>query len=155
MCGCVLSLSILPNSSWPHWPTRLLCPWDFPGKHTGRGCHFLLQAVFQTWGSNSHLPCVLHCRRIFFYHWTTWEALCILTMYTIFFIDAHPVHLSIKLCDIIYLMFHFINFIHILFQLAVCVQYYNVVHKKLVHLFGLLTGSMWSSLIIILYQSLI
>lgn len=48
-----------------------------------------------------------------------------------------------------------INFIHILFQLAVCVQYYNVVHKKLVHLFGLLTGSMWSSLIIILYQSLI
>ena len=72
-----------------------------------------------------------------------------------FFIDSHPIHLSIKLCDIIYLMFHFTNFIHILFQLAVCVQYYNVVHKKLVHLFGLLTGSMWSSLIIILYQSLI
>ena len=76
-------------------------------------------------------------------------------VYIFFFIDSHPIHLSIKLCDIIYLMFHFTNFIHILFQLAVCVQYYNVVHKKLVHLFGLLTGSMWSSLIIILYQSLI
>ena len=25
------------------WPTRLLCPWDFPGKNTGEGYHFLLQ----------------------------------------------------------------------------------------------------------------
>ena len=24
-------------------PARLLCPWDFPGKNTGVGCHFLLQ----------------------------------------------------------------------------------------------------------------
>ena len=23
--------------------TRLLCPWDYPGKNTGMGCHFLLQ----------------------------------------------------------------------------------------------------------------
>ena len=23
-------------------PTRLLCPWDSPGKNTGVGCHFLL-----------------------------------------------------------------------------------------------------------------
>ena len=23
-------------------PTRLLCPWDFPGKNTGVGCHCLL-----------------------------------------------------------------------------------------------------------------
>jgi len=30
----------------PHrWqPTRLLCPWDSPGKNTGVGCHFLLQS---------------------------------------------------------------------------------------------------------------
>ena len=29
---------------WPHGqqPTRLLCPWDFPGKNTGVGFHFLL-----------------------------------------------------------------------------------------------------------------
>ena len=26
-------------------PTRLLCPWDFPGKKTGVGCRFLLQAL--------------------------------------------------------------------------------------------------------------
>ena len=24
-------------------PTRLLCPWDSPGKNTGVGCHFLLR----------------------------------------------------------------------------------------------------------------
>ena len=31
----------------PHrWqPTRLLCPWDSPGKNTGLGCHFLLQCI--------------------------------------------------------------------------------------------------------------
>ena len=23
-----------------------LCPWDFPGKNTGEGCHFLLQGIF-------------------------------------------------------------------------------------------------------------
>ena len=25
--------------------TRLLCPWDSPGKNTGVGCHFLLQCI--------------------------------------------------------------------------------------------------------------
>ena len=28
-------------------PTRLLCPWDSPGKNTGVGCHVLLQGIFQ------------------------------------------------------------------------------------------------------------
>ena len=39
-------------SLWPHglWPTRLLCPWDFPGKDTGVGCHALLQRIFLTQG---------------------------------------------------------------------------------------------------------
>ena len=26
-------------------PTRLLCPWDSPGKNTGVGDHFLLQCM--------------------------------------------------------------------------------------------------------------
>ena len=37
------------------WPVRLLCPWDSPGKNTGVGCHFLLQGIFLTQGSNPHL----------------------------------------------------------------------------------------------------
>ena len=44
-------------------PTRLLCPWDFPGKDTGVGCHFLLQGIFPTQGSNLGL---LHCRQILY-----------------------------------------------------------------------------------------
>ena len=30
-------------------------PWDFPGRDTGVGCHFLLQGIFPTQGSNLHL----------------------------------------------------------------------------------------------------
>ena len=37
------------------WPPRLLCPWDSPGENTGVGCHFLLQGIFQTQGSNPRL----------------------------------------------------------------------------------------------------
>ena len=38
------SRSVVSNSSQPHGlqPTRLLHPWDFPGKSTGVGCHCLL-----------------------------------------------------------------------------------------------------------------
>ena len=25
---------------------RLFCPWNFPGKNSGMGCHFLLQGIF-------------------------------------------------------------------------------------------------------------
>jgi len=41
------SRSVVSNSSRPHGlePTRLLHPWDFPGKSTEVGCHHLLQSV--------------------------------------------------------------------------------------------------------------
>ena len=37
------SPSVMSDSLRPHGrqPTRLLCPWDFPGKSTGVGCHCL------------------------------------------------------------------------------------------------------------------
>ena len=37
----------MSNSVRPHGlqPTRLLCPWDSPGKNTGVGGHFLLQCM--------------------------------------------------------------------------------------------------------------
>ena len=44
-------------------PTRLLHPWDFPGKSTGVGCHFLLQEIFPTQESN---PGLLHCRQMLY-----------------------------------------------------------------------------------------
>ena len=43
--------------------TMLLCSRDSPGKNTGVGCHFLLQGIFPTQGSN---PGFLHWRQIFF-----------------------------------------------------------------------------------------
>ena len=38
------SHSVVSDSLRPHRlkPTRLLCPWDFPGRSTGVGCHCLL-----------------------------------------------------------------------------------------------------------------
>ena len=68
---CV-SHSVMPDSLWPHGlqPTRLLCPWDFPGKNTGVGCHALLQGIFLTQGSN---PSLLLAGR-FFTFWATREA---------------------------------------------------------------------------------
>ena len=56
---CV-SHSAVSSSLWPLglYPTWLLCPWDFPGKKTGVGCHSLLQEIFWTQGSN---PCLFSC----------------------------------------------------------------------------------------------
>ena len=50
VCVCVCVCSVMSNSLWSHelQPARLLCPWDFPGKNTGVGCHFLLQGIFLT-----------------------------------------------------------------------------------------------------------
>ena len=44
-------------------PTRLLCPWDSPGKNTGMGNHSLLQGIFLTQGLN---PGLLHRRNILY-----------------------------------------------------------------------------------------
>ena len=46
----------------PHgmWPTRLFCPWDFPAKKIGVGCHFLLQGICQTQGLNPYLLRLLY-----------------------------------------------------------------------------------------------
>ena len=43
-----VSCSVVSNSLWPYelQPTRLLCPWNSPGKNnTGVGCHSLLQGI--------------------------------------------------------------------------------------------------------------
>ena len=55
MCvGCsVLSSSLRPNGLYP---TRLLFPWNYPGKNTGMGSHSLLQRISPTQGSNPGLP---------------------------------------------------------------------------------------------------
>ena len=52
--------SVVSDSVRPHrqQPTRLLCPWDSPGKNTGVSCYFLLQCMkSEKWkGSCSVVP---------------------------------------------------------------------------------------------------
>ena len=46
-CSCCWVTSVVSDSVRPHrrQPTRMLRPWDSPGKNTGVGCHFLLQCM--------------------------------------------------------------------------------------------------------------
>ena len=63
-CSCLtanLCLTLLrPNELQP---ASLLGPWDFPGKDTGVGCHFLLQEIFPTQGPSL---CLMHWAGGFF-----------------------------------------------------------------------------------------
>ena len=52
------------SSSLQLQPSRLLCPWNSPGKNTGVGSHSLLQGIFLTQGSN---PGLLHRRQILYH----------------------------------------------------------------------------------------
>ena len=69
-CCCLvasLGLTLLP----PSWTLALQAPpRDFPSKHTRVGCHFLLQEIFSTQGSD---PCLPHCKQVL-YCWATREA---------------------------------------------------------------------------------
>ena len=58
---CIFNLLLLlfrcSVTSDPLWtyglqPARLLCPWDYPGKNNGVGCHFLFQGIFLTQWAN-------------------------------------------------------------------------------------------------------
>ena len=56
--------SVVSYCSQPHGlqPTRLLCPWDFPGESTGVGCHCLLHQLIQ----------LFSFRQGFKNHWRPW-----------------------------------------------------------------------------------
>ena len=57
----LMSLHLCPTL-WPHGLelSRLLCPWDSPGKNTGVGCHALLQEILPTQGPKQCLLCLPH-----------------------------------------------------------------------------------------------
>ena len=57
---------------WPHGlePTRLLCPWNFPGNNTGGGCISFSRG--SSWPrEGTHISCI---DRQILYHWATREA---------------------------------------------------------------------------------
>ena len=59
-----VSNSVVSDSLGPQGPTKLLCPWDSPGKNTGMGSHSFFRGSFQlrdrTW--------VPYIADRFFYH---------------------------------------------------------------------------------------
>ena len=81
----MFSCSVVSDTLLPFrlFPARFLHPWDFPGKNTGVGCHFLLQEIFPTQESNPGL-CLL-CWQMYSlllshlgspYHWVNLTILC-------------------------------------------------------------------------------
>ena len=79
-CACVLRHFSRVQLFWGQKSSvqgildRILCPWDSPGKNTGMGCHFLLQGIFLTQGSNLHLLTSPALASRFFTTGATWEA---------------------------------------------------------------------------------
>ena len=61
-----VSRSVMSDPLQPYGPqpTRLLCPWDSPGKNTRAGCHSLLQGIFPAQWLNLGL---LHSRQILYH----------------------------------------------------------------------------------------
>ena len=64
---CVLSCSVVSKFLQSYGAcrlSRLLGPWNYPGKNIEEGSHALLQWIFLTQGSNLGLP---HCRWILYH----------------------------------------------------------------------------------------
>ena len=60
----------MSNCMWPYGvrSTKLLCPWDSPGKNTGVGCCALFQGIFLNQGSNlCHLGLTCTGRRVLYH----------------------------------------------------------------------------------------
>ena len=88
MCMCVYVCSVMFNSLWPHGlspPDRFLCAWNFPGKNTGVGSHFLLQEI-------TYISCI--GRRIL-YHCSTRrkDSHQTVNWYFLFSPESHPYNL--------------------------------------------------------------
>ena len=67
---CPMCLIVMSDSLWPYglYTTKLLCPWDSPGKNTGVDCNFLLQGIFPT-QDGIRICCVSCIASRFFTHW--------------------------------------------------------------------------------------
>ena len=79
----VFRCSVMTNSFWHYelHPTRLLCPWNYPGKNIGVGCYVLLQEIFPTSPPAGIKPTSLISPELaggLFTTSATWEALYVL-----------------------------------------------------------------------------
>ena len=104
----------MSNSVRPHRrpPTRLLCPWDSPGKNTGVGCHFLLQCMKVKSESEVAQSCLTlsnpmdcslpgsSCHRIFQARVLEWDAIAFSMKISLVFhnllVASIPLHCSLR-----------------------------------------------------------
>ena len=101
LCCAALSRSVVSNFLQPHGlePSKLLCPWNSPGKNTGLSNLSFFQGIFLTQELNQGL---LHCRKIFnqlSYQRSTYNAtvLCLVSHVGLFatpWTEAHQAPLS-------------------------------------------------------------
>ena len=66
-CAKLLQSCVTVDSPMDCSLTRLLCPWNSPGKNTGVGCSALLQGTFPTQGSNPHVYVFCFGRRVLYH----------------------------------------------------------------------------------------
>ena len=59
---------------WNVKPTRPLCLWNFPGKKTGAGCHFLLQGFIHVYTSPNKYLYIHTCTCVYVYIFSTGES---------------------------------------------------------------------------------
>ena len=105
---CVLLVCLAAQLCLTLWPfglqlTRILCPWDFSGKNTGVACHFLLQGIFPTLGSN---PGLLHCRQILYqlsYEGSPNSLRCLIWSFTCFCLTS-----TVGISFVFFFFFHWI-----------------------------------------------
>ena len=73
-CVWVLRRPVVSDSLWPPWTVASQTPlfMGLSWQEYRVGCHFLLQGIFPTQGSNPCFPCLLNWGQIL-YHWSTWE----------------------------------------------------------------------------------
>ena len=105
------SRSVMSDSLQPTG-YRLLWPWDFPGKNTGVGCHFLLQEIFPTQELNLGL---LHCRQTL-YHLShqgsaslDFEVKRQISKHLYQFLESSPENLHSTNCSIVIHLFHLLS----------------------------------------------
>ena len=98
------SRSVMSDSLRPHGlqPTKLLCPWEFPGKSSGVGCHCLLRIEVLT-TSNSPKTwlqqewTIKWCSiNVSFYHW--WMCIILITSHCF----RYKIHLWFQRSDHMY-----------------------------------------------------
>ena len=89
-------------------PTRLLCPWDSPGKDPGVGCHALLQGIFPTRPKDRMGVCYVSWQAARFFTTTaTWE--------------TRVVYVHVYACICVYGCVHVSIYVYECVRVCVCV----------------------------------